>query len=126
MCDFRSSQTKVPPECLMGKETQSRMRANHFRKKEDIYLNVLIDLPGCDGDPTFNCTYTKASGHQLMVEVERGWSLVGNRKELGMLGKGPESVMTGEYDVSSLQACMRTSQPNPLLCIIDISYQKHF
>lgn len=85
----------------MGKETQSRMRANHFRKEEDIYLNVLIDL-------------------------ERGWGLVGNRKELGVLGKGPESVKTGKYDVSSLQACKKRSQPNPLLCIINISYQKHF
>lgn len=84
----------MPPEYLMGKETQSRMRANHFRKEEDIYLNVLIDLPGCDGDPIFSRTYTKASGHQLMIEVERGWGLVGNRKELGILGKGPESVMT--------------------------------
>lgn len=102
------------------------MRANHFRQEEDIDLNVLLDLPGCDRDPIFSRTYTKASGHQLMIEVERGWGLIGNRKELGILGKGPASVTTGEYDVSSLQACKKTSQPNPLLCIIDISYQKHF
>lgn len=51
----------------MGKETQSRMRGNHFRKEEDVYLNVLIELPGCDEDTIFSRSYAKVSDHQLLI-----------------------------------------------------------
>lgn len=51
----------------MGKETQSRMRANHFRKEEGVYLNVRVDLPGYDGDTIFSPSYAKVSGHQLLI-----------------------------------------------------------
>lgn len=43
------------------------MRANHFRKEEDVYLNVLIELPGCDEDTIFSRSYAKVSDHQLLI-----------------------------------------------------------
>lgn len=43
------------------------MRGNHFRKEEDVYLNVLIELPGCDGDTIFSRSYAKVSDHQLLI-----------------------------------------------------------